>query len=83
MDLLVSLSSIYQTSIDDLRETMDKVNNLITGKLKKKPCLASECRAENLDNIDTGLSRHQQSLALVNCFFSESYDVCCRWFDLF
>ncbi|CAN4120683.1 unnamed protein product [Withania somnifera] len=53
VDLLVSLSSIYQTSIDDLRETMDKVNGLITGKLKKKPCLASEFRAENLDNIDT------------------------------
>ncbi|XP_060178907.1 retinoblastoma-related protein 1 isoform X1 [Lycium barbarum] len=53
VDLLVSLSSIYQTSIDDLRETMDKVNNLIIGKLKKKPCLASECRVENLDNIDT------------------------------
>ncbi|CAN4090976.1 unnamed protein product [Withania somnifera] len=53
VDLLVSLSSIYQTSIDDLKETMDKVNDLITGKLKKKPCLASEFRAENLDNIDT------------------------------
>jgi len=72
VDLLVSLSSIYQTSIDDLRETMDKVNNLITVKLKKEPCLASECRAENLDNIDAGLSRHQQSLALVNFDFSES-----------
>lgn len=53
VDLLVSLSSIYQTSVDDLRETMDKVYNLITGKLKKKPCMASEFRAENLDNIDT------------------------------
>lgn len=53
VDLLVSLSSIYQTSIDDLKETTDKVNDLITGKLKKKPCLASEFRTENLDNIDT------------------------------
>ncbi|MCD7466146.1 Retinoblastoma- protein 1 [Datura stramonium] len=53
VDVLVSLSSIYQTSIDDLRETMDKVNNLITGMLRKKPCVASEFRAENLDNIDT------------------------------
>lgn len=68
MDLLVSLSSIYQTSVDDLRETMDKVYNLITGKLKKKPCMASEFRAENLDNIDTGLFRHQQFLALVIAF---------------
>lgn len=58
MDLLASLSKIYQTSIDDLRETMDKVNNLITEKLKKKPCLASEFRTENLDNLDTGLSQN-------------------------
>lgn len=53
VDLLVSLSTIYQTSIDDLRETMDKVNSLITAKLKNKPCLASECKAENLEHIDT------------------------------
>lgn len=59
MDLLASLGKIYQTSIDDLRETMDKVNYLITEKLKKKPCLASEFRTENLDNLDTGLSQNQ------------------------
>lgn len=83
MDLLVSLSTIYQTSIDDLRETMDKVNSLITAKLKNKPCLASECKAENLEHIDTGLSQHQQSLALVICFFLKVGMFVRRWFDLF
>lgn len=53
VDLLASLCNIYHTSEDDLRKTMEKANNLIADILKKKPCLASECRRENLNNIDS------------------------------
>ncbi|OIT07525.1 PREDICTED: retinoblastoma-related protein 1 isoform X1 [Nicotiana attenuata] len=70
VDLLASLSNIYQTSIDDLRETMDKVNNLITEKLKKKPCLASEFRTENLDNLDTDGLTYFEDLMEESCLSS-------------
>ncbi|XP_009774792.1 retinoblastoma-related protein 1 isoform X3 [Nicotiana sylvestris] len=70
VDLLASLSKIYQTSIDDLRETMDKVNNLITEKLKKKPCLASEFRTENLDNLDTDGLTYFEDLMEESCLSS-------------
>ncbi|KAJ6847960.1 retinoblastoma-related protein isoform X1 [Iris pallida] len=53
VNLLASLCNIYQTSEDELRSTMEKVNNLIVEILKKKPCPASECKIENLDNIIT------------------------------
>ncbi|XP_009618088.1 retinoblastoma-related protein 1 isoform X3 [Nicotiana tomentosiformis] len=67
VDLLASLGKIYQTSIDDLRETMDKVNYLITEKLKKKPCLASEFRTENLDNLDTDGLTYFEDLMEESC----------------
>nr|DAD30372.1 TPA_asm: hypothetical protein HUJ06_009223 [Nelumbo nucifera] len=53
VDLLASLCKIYDTSEDELKRTMEKSNNLIVDILKKQPCLASECKTENLDNIDT------------------------------
>ncbi|KAA8539039.1 hypothetical protein F0562_025731 [Nyssa sinensis] len=53
VDLLASLCKSYETSEDELRKTMEKANNIIEDILKKKPCLASQCRTENLDNIDT------------------------------
>ncbi|XP_042501717.1 retinoblastoma-related protein [Macadamia integrifolia] len=53
VDLLASLCNIYDTSEDELRRTMDKANNLIVDILKKTPRMASECRSENLANIDT------------------------------
>ncbi|KAJ6799943.1 retinoblastoma-related protein isoform X1 [Iris pallida] len=53
VNLLASLCNIYQTSEDELRSTMEKVNNLIVEIMKKKPCPASECKIENLDNIIT------------------------------
>ncbi|KDO44613.1 hypothetical protein CISIN_1g0017012mg, partial [Citrus sinensis] len=53
VDLIASLCSIYDTSEDDLRKIMEKTNTLIADILKKKPCEASECKSENLENIDT------------------------------
>ncbi|KAK3015221.1 hypothetical protein RJ639_006859 [Escallonia herrerae] len=53
VDLLASLCNMYETSEDELRKTMEKSNNLIADILKKKPCLASDCRAENLDSLNT------------------------------
>ncbi|KAL2559974.1 Retinoblastoma-related protein 1 [Forsythia ovata] len=52
-DLLASLCNIYETSEYELRKTFEKANNLINDILKKKPCLASESKTENLANIDT------------------------------
>ncbi|XP_013628358.1 PREDICTED: retinoblastoma-related protein 1-like isoform X1 [Brassica oleracea var. oleracea] len=50
VDLIASLCKIYDASEDELRATMDKTNNLIETKLKKKP---SACQTDKLDNIDT------------------------------
>ncbi|XP_031262887.1 retinoblastoma-related protein [Pistacia vera] len=52
VDLVASLCNIYDTSEDDLKKTMEKTNSLISDILKKEPCLASECKSENLENID-------------------------------
>ncbi|XP_020254515.1 retinoblastoma-related protein-like isoform X2 [Asparagus officinalis] len=53
VDLLASLSHVYNTSEDDLRRTLENANKLIEDILKKKPQLASECKAENLYSINT------------------------------
>ncbi|KAF9606989.1 hypothetical protein IFM89_030408 [Coptis chinensis] len=53
VDLIRSFSNIYNTSEDELRSTLEKANNLIIDILKKKPCLASECNIDILDNIET------------------------------
>ncbi|XWS57044.1 hypothetical protein CRYUN_Cryun09bG0137700 [Craigia yunnanensis] len=53
VDLLASLCNMYDASEDDLRKTMEMANKLIEDILKKKPCLASECKTETLKNIDT------------------------------
>ncbi|CAL5419627.1 unnamed protein product [Camellia sinensis] len=53
--LLASLCNICEISEDELRKTMEKDNDLIEDILKKNQCSASECRSENLENIDTGL----------------------------
>ncbi|XP_057439591.1 retinoblastoma-related protein-like [Lotus japonicus] len=52
VDLLASLCNIYNTSEDEMRKTMVKANTLIADILKKKPCLASECQTDNLENFD-------------------------------
>lgn len=53
VDLIASLCNMYETSEDELRKTMEKANDLIANILKKKPRLASECKIENLDCINT------------------------------
>ncbi|CAH8361948.1 unnamed protein product [Eruca vesicaria subsp. sativa] len=52
VDLIASLCKIYDASEDELRATMDKVNNLIETILKKKPSSASACETDKLHNID-------------------------------
>ncbi|KAL6288867.1 hypothetical protein ACE6H2_006377 [Prunus campanulata] len=52
VDLLASLCNIYDTSEDELRNAMEMANALIADILKKKPCSASECKHENLENMD-------------------------------
>lgn len=61
MDLIASLCKSYETSEDDLKKTLEKANKLITDIMKKQPHPASECRSENLDNIDRG-----ESLNILN-----------------
>nr|QYW07156.1 retinoblastoma-related protein 1 [Dimocarpus longan] len=53
VDLVASLYKLYDTSEDDLRQTMEKTNNLIADILKIEPHFASECKSDNLENIDT------------------------------
>ncbi|KAE8682274.1 Retinoblastoma-related protein [Hibiscus syriacus] len=53
VNLLASLCNMYDASEDDLRTTMKMANNLIEGILKKKPCPASDCKTETLENINT------------------------------
>ncbi|CAI0421561.1 unnamed protein product [Linum tenue] len=51
--LLASLCQKYETSEDDLKQMMEKTNNLIVEILKGKPQVASECEIESLLDIDT------------------------------
>ncbi|XP_027153073.1 retinoblastoma-related protein [Coffea eugenioides] len=53
VDLIASLSKLYETSEDELKRMLEKSNQLITDILKKKPHMASKCRIENVDRIDT------------------------------
>ncbi|KAL8138094.1 hypothetical protein V2J09_004095 [Rumex salicifolius] len=53
IDLIASLCHKYETSEDEVKKMMDKANELIADILKIKPCLASECESDSLQNIDT------------------------------
>ncbi|XP_028551137.1 retinoblastoma-related protein isoform X2 [Dendrobium catenatum] len=53
VDLLASLSQSYDASEVELRRMMETANKLIADVLKKKPCHASECKTENLYDINT------------------------------
>ena len=55
MHLVASLCQKYHTSEDEVKEMIQKANELISNILKKKSCSASQCKAENLDNIDPGV----------------------------
>ncbi|KAL0421649.1 UNVERIFIED_CONTAM: Retinoblastoma-related protein [Sesamum latifolium] len=79
-DLLASLCNMYETSEDELRKTLEEANNLIADILKKKACLASEHKHENLENIITdGLIYFQDlmdesSLASSVLLLEKDYD---------
>ncbi|XP_030534586.1 retinoblastoma-related protein isoform X3 [Rhodamnia argentea] len=53
VDLIGSLCHIYDTSEDEIKRTLEKTNNVIAKILGRTPRPASECKAENLENIDT------------------------------
>ena len=56
VDLIAFLCQKYDTSEDDLKTMLEKVNNLINVILKKECRPASEFETENLHNINTGQS---------------------------
>ncbi|OAY73417.1 Retinoblastoma-related protein [Ananas comosus] len=53
VDLLASLCQTYHTLEDHLKRMMGKAQNLIVDILNRNPSLASECKAENFDQINT------------------------------
>ncbi|XP_022765705.1 retinoblastoma-related protein-like isoform X1 [Durio zibethinus] len=80
VDLLASLCNMYDASEDDLRKTMERANKLIEDILEKKPCPASECKTETLENIDTdgliyfeGLMEEQSLSSSLN-ILAKDYD---------
>ncbi|XP_056686611.1 retinoblastoma-related protein isoform X2 [Spinacia oleracea] len=52
VNLVSSLCQKYDTSEDELKKMIEKANELILEILKKKPCSESQCKTENLENID-------------------------------
>lgn len=52
VNLVASLCQKYDTSEDEVKKMMEKANELILEILKKNPCPASQCKTENLNNID-------------------------------
>lgn len=75
IDLVASLSNIYNTSEDELKKTLEKTNHLITEILKLKPCSASELKPKNLEDIDTGLSI--TCMAFLNSCYHAVIEVLC------
>lgn len=53
VDLVGSLAYRYDTSEDEIKRTLEKANNVIAEILGITPPPASECKAENLENVDT------------------------------
>eukprot|EP01018_Ginkgo_biloba_P003541 Gb_26070 [translate_table: standard] len=53
VDLVASFCNVYHTSEEDLLNTIQKANTLIVHNLKKSPCPASLCQAEELKDINT------------------------------
>ncbi|KAL2894820.1 Retinoblastoma-related protein [Bienertia sinuspersici] len=52
VNLVASLCQKYDTSEDEVKKMMEKANDLIKDILKRKACSASQCKTENLENID-------------------------------
>ncbi|XP_030465706.1 retinoblastoma-related protein [Syzygium oleosum] len=53
VDLVGSLCHLYDTSEDEIKRALEKANKVLAEILGKTPRPASECKAENLENIDT------------------------------
>ncbi|XP_072980784.1 retinoblastoma-related protein-like [Typha angustifolia] len=53
IDVVASLCHTHHTSEDRLKRIIGKAQNLIVDIMNKKPFPASECNAENLDQINT------------------------------
>ncbi|XP_031388847.1 retinoblastoma-related protein isoform X2 [Punica granatum] len=53
VDVVGSLCHRHDTTEQMVKETLGSANKLIEDLLKKIPCAASECKAENLENINT------------------------------
>lgn len=73
MDLLASLCNLYNTSEDELKKTIEQTNNLVADILKKKPCLASECETESLENFDKGLFSFSHLSFMHHDFLTDVY----------
>ena len=67
VDLLASLCNIYDSSEDELKERMEEANSLIARILKKEPRPASECKSENLVNINPGSFQNQTDNKFFGC----------------
>ncbi|GMN55572.1 hypothetical protein TIFTF001_024684 [Ficus carica] len=79
VDLLASLCNIYDTSEEELKKRMEEANSLIAEILKKKPRLASECKSENLENINPdGLTYFED---LMDASFSSNLDILEKDYD--
>uniref|UniRef100_A0A803N6Z5 Retinoblastoma-related protein 1 n=3 Tax=Chenopodium quinoa TaxID=63459 RepID=A0A803N6Z5_CHEQI len=80
VNLIASLCQKYDTSEDEVKQMMEKANELILEIMKKKPCTASECKTENLDNIDPDNLTYFEDLledsSLPNCIsmLEKDYD---------
>ncbi|CAA6659647.1 unnamed protein product [Spirodela intermedia] len=70
LDLVAFLCQKYDTSEDELKKMMEKVNSLIVDILRKEPRSASECKAENLHNIDTDGLTYFEDLMEMNSLSS-------------
>lgn len=78
MDLIASLCNIYDTSEDEVKKRMEEGNTLITEILKKNPCLASESKSENLENIFPGLFEN-----FLTCSMNFYYALLCHLLTIF
>lgn len=56
VDVVRSLCHCHDTTEEVVREILESANKLIADILRKTPRAASECKVENLENVDTGLN---------------------------
>jgi uncharacterized CHY-type Zn-finger protein len=56
VDLLASLCNTYHTFEDCLRGMMEKAYKIISETLNRKPILASDCKTDLMNDINTGIT---------------------------